>query len=379
MAGGKGIEVSLLSCAYNLAVLGRLRDLPGPYDPARVRKILVVRNDNIGDVICTTPMLDALRAAFPRAFIAALVCTLAEEALSGHRALDRLYVYPKAKHGHYGKLESLKRLGAVLREIRREGFDLVLAPRAQFSSSQGWLVYASRGRWRLGPRAEGKRKRWGFYYNMPVPPPPRDMHEVERCFQLLRHIRVDSPDKRLYLKVPAHAAAKAADFLRAHGLEQAPGPLVLNITRWAYRPGRNWPDERYRELVQALAQRPEGLVVTHAPGDREWVAGILEGVEPAPPTFWSRSLKEFCGLVARSRVFITPEGGPMHLGAALGRPLVVIWARASRAVWTPWGVPSRLVGGEGPASEVSAARVLAALEDILQELPPSGGSEREAT
>ena len=67
----------------------------------------------------------------------------------------------------------------------------------------------------------------------------------------------------------------------------------------------------------------------------------------------------------------------MHLGAAMGRPLVVIWARASQAVWTPWGVPSRLIGGEGRAEEVEAADVLAALQDILQELSLAGGSESE--
>lgn len=369
--------MSLLSSIYNLAILGRLKDDPGPYDPARVKKILVVRNDNIGDVICTTPMLDALRSAFPQAYIAALVCTLTREAIEGHRALDRLWVYPKAKHGHYGKLESLRRLGTALSEIRRERFDLVLAPRAQFSTSQAWLVYASRGRWRLGPEARGKRKRWGFYYNFPADWPPREMHEVERCFSLLKNIRVDSQDKRLYLKVPARAEAKAASFLQAQGMDQGPGPLVLNITRWAYREGRNWPDERYRQLLRGLASRPEGLVVTHAPGDSDWVAGMLNGIEPKPPVFWSADLKEFCALVARARVFITPEGGPMHLGAAVGRPLVVIWARASKTVWTPWGVPSRLIGGEGRAEDVGADEVLAALEDILLELPLNSGSERD--
>lgn len=370
--------MSLLSAIYNLAVLGRLTDDSGPYDPSQVKKILVVRNDNIGDVICTTPMLDALRTAFPQAYIAALVCTLTQDAIEGHRALDKLWVYPKAKHGRYGMLESLRRLGAALGEIRQERFDLVLAPRAQFSSSQAWLVYASQGRWRVGPEARGKRKRWAFYYNMPTTWPPRGIHEVERCFHLLKHIQVDSADKRLYLKVPDQAKAKAAVFLKTHGLDQSPGPLVLNITRWAYREGRNWPDERYQELLRGLARRPEGLVVTHAPGDEDWVAGLLEGIEPKPPVFWSKSLKEFCALIAWARLFVTPEGGPMHLGAAMGRPLVVIWARASKAVWTPWGVPSRLIGGEGRAEEVRADHVLDAVEDLLKELS-HGGDSKEKT
>jgi ADP-heptose:LPS heptosyltransferase len=364
--------MSLLSAMCNLAVLGRPRDQPGPFDPGQVKKILVVRNDNIGDVICTTPALDALRQAFPQATIAAVVCTLAEEALSGHRALDRLWAYPKAKHKQQGPLASLLRLGRVLLDLRRERFDLAIAPRASFSTSQGWIVYASRARWRLGPRAQGKRARWGFYYNLPADPPGPDLHEVERCFHLLSHIQVDSGDKRLYLKVPEAAADKARAFLAAHGLDQQPGPLVVNITRWAYRPDRFWPAERYRALVEELAARPGGLVVTHAPADRQWVAGLLEGL--AVPVFWSVSLKEFAALLARGRALVTAEGGPMHLAAALGLPLVVLWGKTPRKVWHPWGVAHRIVGHGGPVDTIAPGQVLMALDDLLSKppRPPAG-------
>ncbi|CAO0823268.1 Glycosyltransferase family 9 protein [Desulfarculales bacterium] len=363
--------MSLLVTLYNLAVLGRLREDPGPFDPVQVRKILVVRNDNIGDVICTTPALDALRQAFPRAEIAAVVCTLAQEALSGHRALDRLWTYPKAKHRQHGLLRSLVRLGRVLLEVRQERFDLVIAPRASFSTSQGWIAYASRARWRLGLRVLGKRSRWGFFYNLTAAPPGPDLHEVERCFHLLNHIRVDSGDKRLYLKVPEAAAGRAQSFLAAHGLDDQPGPLVVNITRWAYRPDRLWPAERYRVLVEELAARPGGVVVTHAPADRQWVSGLLDGLKV--PVYRSASLQEFAALLARGRALITAEGGPMHLAAALGRPLVVMWGHTPQKVWYPWRVAHIIVGGGAPVSAISPGQVLAALDDLLASLPGQSG------
>ncbi len=357
--------MSLLSALYNLAVLGRPGDDPGPFDPAQVRKILVVRNDNIGDVVCTGPALDALRLAFPQAFIAAVVCTLAEGAISGHRALDQVWAYPKAKHRQAGPLRSLLLLGRVIRRARRERFDLVVAFRSSFSTSQGWIAYASAGRWRLGPEARGKRARWGFYFNLPAVWPPAGLHEVERCFHLLSHIRVDSLDKRLYLKVPEPAAAGAGAFLAERGLEREPGPVVVNITRWAYRPDRLWPAERYRALVAELAVRPGGVVVTHAPADRDWVAGLLAGLEPAPAVYCSASLKEFSAMLARGRVVVTAEGGPMHLAAAVGRPLVVLWGKDTpQEVWRPWGAAHRIVGGRGPVADISLEEVLAALEDL---------------
>jgi len=357
--------VSWLERVANLVVHRRWGERPGAFDPAQVRRILVVRNDNIGDVICTTPALDALRAAFPAARIAAVVCTLTEEAISGHRALDRLYVYPKAKHKQHGLAASHWLLTKVLTQLRRERFDLVVSFRSSFSTSQGWLAFASGGRWRLGPEARGRRRRWGFFHNLPAPWPPPGIHEVERCFDLLARIRVDSQDKRLYLKVPAPARAAADIFWRREGLRNDPAPVALNITRWAYRPDRAWPPERYQALARALAARPGGLVVTHAPADGQWVAGLMEAVEPRPPTFCSPSLKEFSAVAAKARAFITVEGGPMHLAAAAGAPLVVLWADAPQEVWRPWASPCRLVGGRGPVSDIAADEVLAVLDDLL--------------
>ncbi len=356
--------MNLIEAIYRPLVLNRWRDDPGAFDPSAVEKILVVRNDNIGDVICTTPALDALRRAFPRARIDALVCTLTEQAISGHRALDRLYVYPKAKHRQAGPLESWLRLARALKDIRSQNYDLVVSFRVDFSTSQGWLAYASRGRWRLGAAARGKRRRWGFFYNLPVDKPPKGLHEVERCFHLLRHIQVDSPDKRLYLEVPPAARLRAEDFLRAQGLDPARPPLVVNITRWAYRPDRRWPEERYRGLVAALLERGQPLVVTCAPADKAWVSQVLEGLSPAPALFCSPSLKEFAAMLGLARLVVTAEGGPMHLAAAVGAPLVALWGGNAPEVWRPWGVAHTIVGGLGPVAKVSLEQMLQAVLDM---------------
>ena len=86
----------------------------------------------------------------------------------------------------HGPVRSHLILARLLSRLKKERFDLAVCFRSNFSSSQAWLAYASGARWRLGPRAEGKRAGMGFFYNLPCDPPPRDMHEVRRCFHLLR-------------------------------------------------------------------------------------------------------------------------------------------------------------------------------------------------
>lgn len=358
--------MSFLSGLYNLLVLGGPKDGPGVFDPSLVKKILVVRNDNIGDVICTTPALDALRKAFPKAHIAALVCTLTEEAIKGHRALDELYVYPKAKHKKYGKVESLLRLARVQSLIRKQKFDLAISFRSSFSSSQAWLNYASKARWRVGPEARGKRKKWGFYYNIPVAWPPEGMHEVERCFCMLKALGIELSPEELYLAISAQAEEKALGFLEKQGFDNSVKPVVVNITRWAYRPDRLWPKENYRKLVQELLGRGEKVVVTHAPADKQWVRELLAGVEPEPLVYWSKSLKEFAAMIKRASVFVTAEGGPMHLAASVGVPQVILWGRTRTDVWSPWQAPHCIVVNGGNVSDIRLDQVLGALESMGQ-------------
>ena len=64
-----------------------------PPIPRLPEKILLVRSDNIGDVICTTPCFEALKQRFPKAIIAVLVCRLGEEVVQGNPFLDEIYVY----------------------------------------------------------------------------------------------------------------------------------------------------------------------------------------------------------------------------------------------------------------------------------------------
>src|SRR5260221_14123407 len=61
-------------------------------------KILVIRRDNIGDLILTTPLIHALRRRFPKAWIGALVNSYNARVLEGNADLDEVFIYTKAKH-----------------------------------------------------------------------------------------------------------------------------------------------------------------------------------------------------------------------------------------------------------------------------------------
>ena len=97
-------------------------------------RILVIRRDNIGDLVCTTPLLAALRGRFPQARIVALVNSYNAAVLDGNPDVDEVLSYTKLKHRLPGQSRVrilLDRLGMVAR-LRRDVFDYVLLAKAGF-------------------------------------------------------------------------------------------------------------------------------------------------------------------------------------------------------------------------------------------------------
>ena len=124
--------------------IGLQRRWPGgrpPFRSDRVRRILVVRKDNIGDVLCTTPALRALRRAFPSAHLALLVVEHCRDVVARNPDVDEVLTYTTAKHraGALG-LVALWDLTRVIRGLRARAFDLAVVMGRPCSRSAAWLA-----------------------------------------------------------------------------------------------------------------------------------------------------------------------------------------------------------------------------------------------
>jgi len=101
---------------------------------AEYLRILVIRRDNIGDLVCTTPLFAALRARYPHAQIAALVNSYNAAVLEGNPDIDAVHVYTKLKHRLPGESRLRIVLGRLrmLARLRSEPFDFVVLAKAGF-------------------------------------------------------------------------------------------------------------------------------------------------------------------------------------------------------------------------------------------------------
>lgn len=359
---------TMVKTFYSLIILKRFRDYCIPFDPDKISKILLVRNDNIGDVVCTIPCIRAVRDAYPDAFLAVLVCRLTEDIVSGNPCLDKVYVYDKAKHGRYkNPLTAWWNQYRVIREIQKERFDLAVGIRSCFSTSQGWLVYSSRAPFRLGHSPGKKNNGFAFFYNIYVNDEKRETHEVERSLDVLRTIDIDTEDKELVFFIPEDSKSIVKDFLDRNNLQN--GKKLVGL-HYSSRPeeGRWWDNENYLKLSQMIMDKGNiDLIFTSAPEDSFQVEKIRNSVEPKPVSFKSVKLKDFAALIKECDIFITLQGGAQHISAAVNTPTIAIFGKENPAIWAPWGEKNISIKRGNHANSVNVKDVLNAVEGLLGE------------
>jgi ADP-heptose:LPS heptosyltransferase len=165
-----------------------------------------------------------------------------------------------------------------------------------------------------------------------------DVHEVERALSLVATLGYRLPpgdDGRLAVERPGGPPPVDAPYVVVH-----PGTSV---------PARAWPSERHAALVDALADGGRTVVVTGAPEEREltrFVAGDRRAdvVDLGGAT----DLAELADVLAGAAAVVVGNTGPAHLAAAVGTPVVSLFAPTVPAErWRPWGVPLVLLGDQG--------------------------------
>ena len=298
-------------------------------DPHPAQRILILRRDNIGDLVCTTPLIAALRAQLPGPWLGALVTTYNAEVLVGNSALDEVFVYEKLKHRTGSLLSHVRtRLGQLSR-LRERKIDCVLVPTP---SPQSLKLARS-----LKP---------GRVLAAPGSVPARQ-HEVERAYELGRSLGLSGKPGLLQLWPDLKKKSELEKQLGA-------GPFVaLHIS--ARRPAQRWPLERYAALAARLA-KGTGVLLLWAPGasdnprhpgDDAAAAEVLRMAgSPAVVPVATADLKTLIGALSLAGRVVCSDGGAMHLAAALGKPVVALFGDSPVERWRPWGVPHRVLQPE---------------------------------
>jgi len=291
--------------------------LSRPCDP----RILIVRLSAIGDVIHGLPVLCALRAAMPRAFLGWVVEGRAGDLLVGHPALDELIRVPRRW------LASPREVWRLHRRLRALRFDTTID--LQCLTKSAVAARLSGARRRIGKAGDDGRELSRWFHNELVE--AGGGHVIEHYLDMLRPLGIESLDVRFDLPERPADGRTADEFLRASGLVARRFAIVNPGAGW---PSKMWPAERYGDLARRLLAAHGLPSVAAWAGDDERrlaesiVAASGGAARLAPPT----SLLELAAICRRAACFVGSDTGPMHLAVAVGTPTISLHG-PSRADW----------------------------------------------
>ena len=301
-------------------------------------RFLIVRRDNIGDLACTTPLLDGLRAQHPQAWIGVLANSYNAEVLARNPVPDAVYVYEKLKHRRQQFAQFVWNRLKLVADLRGVRLDVVLVP-APAPQTLSFARSLRPGRI-IASEATDSR------------------HEVERTYALGKELGVSGTPGPMHVYPDASCVAALRDVL-------TPGPrIAVHIS--ARRPRQQWPLERYAALIGELAKSARVTLLwspgsrndARHPGDDESATRLRTLAVDAVPT---PDLATLIAALSLADCVVCPDGGAMHLAAALGKPVVALFGDSPVERWRPWGVPHLVVRpSSGDLADLGVEPVLAA-------------------
>lgn len=287
-----------------------------------MKRILLIKLRYIGDVVLSTPLLPLLRKRFPEASLTFLVNPGTESVLFGNPYLEKIMVLPREGWG--------KQL-ASYRALRQAHFDGVVD--LTDGDRSAFLSYWSGASVRLGFNREN---RWrGKLYTHVLPSAYGSMHMVDYHAQALSALGISDPigNPELYLRPDDH---DQGDHLMASlQIGQAPLVLLHPLARYA---NKAWPLERFASLADWLAD--QGAVVALIGHQSEMLIGqqIVSLTKSKPRNVMGQTrLRQLAAMMKRSALFIGNDGGPMHMAAAVGCPVLGLFGPSDPHVWGPRG------------------------------------------
>lgn len=309
-------------------LIGRRRR-GGNINLLQVKRVLVVRLDEIGDVVMTTPVLRELRRLLPDAWITLVVKPTIYNLVELCPYVNEVLTYEWKVRGRFG---ILRRHGRALRlawqHLWKRRFDLAILPRWDFDGYHGTSVlYFSSAPWRMGysENVNGWKKQLNGGFDRLLTHVLYDSslkHEVEHNLDVIRFIGGEVHDSQLELWLSPEDDMFVEELLRDRGV--IPSDLLIGLVPGAGAPKREWPISSFAELGLWLQKRYNAkLLVVGGPGEETLGEELQQRLGYSTiNTIGQTTLRQSAALLERCKLYIGNDAGPMHMAAAVGVPVI---------------------------------------------------------
>ena len=272
-------------------------------------KILLIRNDNIGDLICTTPAIEALRKAYPSAQIDIVVNSLNAPIVQNNPFLNHVFIYTKPKHVRKfsQKISAFFKKAKICLKIALSGYDVAVIFRSSYSSSASLFAKISRAKTIIGVGKKG-------FINEKVE--FKNEHEVMFCFKLLAPLGVKfNGEKTLFMA--QNPRDDFRDFVFFH--------ISSRVRENALS------EDKILQIIEFLKSKFKRVLITAENAEFGDRISQISGAQYLKTANFS----ELADFLSTARALITLDGGVAHLGPALGIKTIAIFGKTAQNRWSP--------------------------------------------
>jgi lipopolysaccharide heptosyltransferase II len=297
-------------------------------DEKAIQKILYINLAFLGDIILSTPTLRALRHKFPAAAIHMLVTPWAEPAAAGNPYIDRIHRYDKR-----GRHRNLKNLWELVKNLRKEKYDLVIC--ANFAVRGAMLAKVLGVRYRIGYDAQHA----GIFLTHAVPAERTAIkHETENQLAVLKPLEIECSDFSLSFK---HNPLDVENMHKKFNFDSKKRRIA--VCPYGRHPLNSWTLEGYVEIVKRLSLVAD-CYLFGGKAEKERLEEInTKAGMPAQVLAGVLTIGELAAFLAECDLLITVDTGPMHLGGAVGIPILALFGRSDPRIWGPRGKYDKIV------------------------------------
>ena len=316
--------------------------------PAR---ILIIRPDHLGDLILTTPVIQALREHAPDAQLTMMVGPWSREIVARHPALDDVMTcaFPGFQRAVQGALRPYILLFQTARVLRRESYDLALNLRPDFWWGAALLYLAGIPR-RVGYALEPGQP----FLSTSLPFPPEEHATVSNLrlasagLATLDYPELSEPFTPEHYPACFTPTADEQQWvntrLRAEGIADDT-PLII-IPPGSGGAVKLWRSEAWAHCANVLranltTPRPARILLTGSPAERALVEEVAQHITDGVTLITDASIGQLAALLGRAACVLTVDNGPGHIAAAQNTPGVHLFGPTDPRIFGPWGDPTR--------------------------------------
>ena len=331
-----------------LRIVFRNRVSNEPIDLHRVKRILFLRYDRIGDMIVTTPILRTLKQMYPHIRIDVLASKVNAEVVQGSPFVNALLIFET----------NWVRLLRQIVHLRRQRYDVLLDLIFNRTTGPGILANLVAP---TGCKVGQGPDRYAFYFNRLVKVRRFEQHMLESYVSFIEQafgITVEREGLTFQMAIDVDAKRTVDDWLRKQTLRRrsepkSPGLPYLILNPSGKDADRSLDARQVAALAKNLSEKPGfRVVVLDSPGNRTMSEAVRTdaGLQKCLiyRTLSSNPLGQLASLIEGAFLAISPDTSIVHFASAMQTPVLAIYAPVNASQeWLPHKVPYDVVMAKG--------------------------------